>query len=56
MTEPKGKCKCNIRGVVKLFKIKNGLFYSIHPEYYVKWWRKFKFCPLCGKKLFGRKE
>ena len=47
----KKKCNCKIRGVVELYEIKNGMFYSLFSEHYVKWLRKFKFCPLCGRKI-----
>jgi len=45
------KCKCKIRGVVELYEIKDGIFYSLYFEHYAKWLRRFKYCPLCGKKL-----
>ena len=44
-------CKCKIRGVIELYQIKNGQFYSIHPVDKPRWLRKFKFCPLCGRKI-----
>ena len=49
----KKSCKCKIRGIVEMAEIKQGHIgqYLIHPDYYAKWLRKFKFCPLCGKEL-----
>lgn len=53
MDEKKGKkrCHCRIRGVVRLVKIKSGINYAVDPYDYGKWLRRFRFCPLCGKKL-----
>ncbi len=47
----KSKCKCNTRGIVRLYTIKGDLN-TLIPDYeWDKSLRNFKFCPLCGHKL-----
>lgn len=51
MTKPKTKCKCNIRGIIELYKIKKGVNYKIDPYDWTRMLKMFKFCPICGKEL-----
>lgn len=47
----KKQCKCNIRGIAQLYTDKKGLYYKTDPRDYGRSLRRFRFCPLCGKKL-----
>ncbi len=58
MTKTAGKkkrCRCNIRGCVWLGRTRkdlgSGTIVLIRPELHVKYWRNFKYCPICGKEL-----
>ena len=49
-------CKCIIRGVVwlgvrKKIPDRNGTLILVHPIEHIKFLRKFKYCPICGKKI-----
>jgi hypothetical protein len=50
-TRKKKLCKCRIRGIVDLWKIKGDMYYAIDPYERPALLRKFKYCPICGKKL-----
>lgn len=51
MTAKERKCKCNVRGVVRLYTIKDYIGYAVHPDDEARYLRKFKFCPLCGRRI-----
>lgn len=44
-------CTCRIRGIVELYVIKSGQYHVCDPYDCGKYLRKFKYCPLCGKKI-----
>jgi len=44
-------CKCNIRGLIRLWVIKEGLFHCVHPREEDRYIHKFKYCPMCGVKI-----
>lgn len=49
--EKKRKCKCRIRGIVEIFALKGDIHYCVDSRECGRYLRRFKFCPLCGRRL-----
>ena len=45
------KCKCQIRGIVRMARIDKDIFRELHSDECGYWLRQFKYCPICGKEI-----
>ena len=45
------ECECKIRGIVEMYDVRKSIWFNVHPDNIMRRLRKFKFCPICGRKL-----